>query len=260
MRTAKCKCGERQAWGEMPPCAICEKCGTAPGYVNAEKPAPHRFSKKFDQNTGKPFNFCMVCGRKEEVLFEPKCSGCGHSEHKFLCLHTIELSNGEHDVCDCQSFSPAEPDATDEDFKIEPISQHTLKVPVQYKGQAEPLDFTEPDATERARAELEVKYQQAKEFYQAYRTPEMKLYNYPIGAMLTSFLESETPRIKAEAVREFVGKLTNKIDRSFVSGVPRKTFAKGTEVYQGYNNGLSTVLYILEKEFPEIAKEITEVD
>lgn len=104
MRTAKCKCGERQAWGEMPPCAICEKCGTAPGYVNAEKPAPHRFSKKFDQNTGKPFNFCMVCGRKEEVLFEPKCSGCGHSEHKFLCLHTIELSNGEHDVCDCQSF------------------------------------------------------------------------------------------------------------------------------------------------------------
>ena len=104
MRTAKCKCGERQAWGEMPPCAICEKCGTAPGYVNAEKPAPHRFSKKFDQNTGKPFNFCMVCGRKEEVLFEPKCSECGHSEHKFLCLHTIELSNGEHDVCDCQSF------------------------------------------------------------------------------------------------------------------------------------------------------------
>lgn len=113
MRTAKCKCGERQAWGEMPPCAICEKCGTAPGYVNAEKPAPHRFSKKFDQNTGKPFNFCMVCGRKEEVLFEPKCSECGHSEHKFLCLHTIELSNGEHDVCDCQSFSPAEPDATE---------------------------------------------------------------------------------------------------------------------------------------------------
>lgn len=97
-----------------------------------------------------------------------------------------------------------ESDATDDNFKIEPISQHTLKVPVQYKGQAEPLDFTEPDATERARAELEVKYQQAKEFYQAYRTPEMKLYNYPIGAMLTSFLESETPRIKAEAVREFI--------------------------------------------------------
>lgn len=45
-----------------------------------------------------------------------------------------------------------ESDATDEDFKIEPISQHTLKVPVQYKGQAEPLDFAEPDATARARA------------------------------------------------------------------------------------------------------------
>ena len=112
MQTAKCKCGEKQSWGDLPPCSICEKCGTAPGYANAETAQSHRFSKKFDQNTGKPFNFCMVCGRKEEVLFEPKCSGCGHSEHKFLCLHTIELSNGEHDVCDCQSFSPAEPDAT----------------------------------------------------------------------------------------------------------------------------------------------------
>jgi len=216
MKTAKCKCGEKQSWGEMPPCNVCEKCGTAPGYANAETAQSHRFSKKFDQNTGKPFNFCMVCGRKEEVLFEPKCSGCGHPEHKLLCLHTIELSNGEHDVCDCQSFSPAE-----------------------------------PDATARARAELEVKYQQAKEFYQAYRTPEMKLYNYPIGAMLISFLESETPRIKADAVREFVEKLTSKIDKSFVSDIPRKAFVKGTEAYQGYNNGLSTVLYILEKEFPE---------
>jgi len=113
MQTAKCKCGEKQSWGDLPPCSICEKCGTAPGYANAETVQSHRFSKKFDQNTGKPFNFCMVCGRKEEVLFEPKCSGCGHSEHKFLCLHTTELSNGEHDVCDCQSFSPAEPDATE---------------------------------------------------------------------------------------------------------------------------------------------------
>ena len=105
MQTAKCKCGEKQSWGEMPPCAVCKKCGTAPGYANAETAQSHRFSKKFDQNTGKPFNFCMVCGRKEEVLFEPNCSGCGHSEHKFLCLHTIELSSGEHDVCDCQSLS-----------------------------------------------------------------------------------------------------------------------------------------------------------
>lgn len=216
MQTAKCKCGERQAWGEMPPCAICEKCGTAPGYVNAEKPAPHRFSKKFDQNTGKPFNFCMVCGRKEEVLFEPKCSECGHSEHKFLCLHTIELSNGEHDVCDCQSFSPAEPDATDEDFKIEPISQHTLKVPVQYKGQAEPLDFTEPDATERARAFRE-SYDRTLEnakvwmgshpwafdvFEQKDGTTETEGEHYT--RIMAAFLESETPRIKAEAVREFV--------------------------------------------------------
>jgi len=196
MRTAKCKCGEIQAWGEMPPCAICEKCGTAPGYVNAEKPAPHRFSKKFDQNTGKPFNFCMVCGRKEEVLSEHKCSGCGHSEHKSLCLHTIELSNGEHDVCDCQSFSPAEPD---DNFKIEPISQHTLKVPVQYKGQAEPLDFTEPDATERARAWVQK------------QTGRFELDNPLLEADiadLAAFLESEAPRIRADerkkAVREFV--------------------------------------------------------
>ena len=156
MRTAKCKCGERQTWGQMPPCAICEKCGTAPGYVNAEKPAPHRFSKKFDQNTGKPFNFCMVCGRKEEVLFEPKCAECGHEYG--VCIEAPDGCSWSHPQtgsdCLCPGYRPAEPDATDEDFKIEPISQHTLKVPVQYKGQAEPLDFTEPDATERARAAL----------------------------------------------------------------------------------------------------------
>lgn len=39
----------------------------------------------------------------------------------------------------------------------------------------------------------------------------MKLYNYPIGAMLTSFLESETPRIKADAVREFIAEVEKKM-------------------------------------------------
>ena len=114
MRTAKCKCGERQTWGQMPPCAICEKCGTAPGYVNAEKPAPHRFSKKFDQNTGKPFNFCMVCGRKEEVLSEPKCAECGH----LITKHHNEWGHATCEECSkccdpsCE-YRPAEPDATE---------------------------------------------------------------------------------------------------------------------------------------------------
>lgn len=64
MKTATCKCGNTRAWGEMPPCSACDKCGTAPGYSN--QPAEsHRFSKKFDQNNGKPFLFCMVCGKKE---------------------------------------------------------------------------------------------------------------------------------------------------------------------------------------------------
>lgn len=169
MQTAKCKCGEKQSWGEMPPCNICEKCGTAPGYANAETAQPHRFSKKFDQNTGKPFNFCMVCGRKEEVLFEPKCSGCGHSEHKFLCLHTIELSSGEHDVCDCQSFSPAEPDAT--------ARARVFAEDCGYKWVGEmPYD----------------------------RLPEL------FKSQLLAFLESETPRIKADAVREFCDAVDNK--------------------------------------------------
>ena len=69
------------------------------------------------------------------------------SEHKHTTLiedcYRCDLNRDE--IKDALADA-AEPDATDEDFKIEPISQHTLKVPVQYKGQAEPLDFTEPDA------------------------------------------------------------------------------------------------------------------
>lgn len=63
MQTAKCKCGNRQTWGEMPPCSACELCGTAPGYPNSEA-TPHRFKKQFDQNTGEPYLFCFACGKK----------------------------------------------------------------------------------------------------------------------------------------------------------------------------------------------------
>lgn len=116
--------------------------------------------------------------------------GCGG----VVELRTSAIVN--HAACKCKSYRPpAEPDATDEDFKIEPISQHTLKVPVQYKGQAEPLDFTEPDATERARAFFvkQGKWDLAERFD-----------GWQCCELMTAFLESERPRIKAEAVREFV--------------------------------------------------------
>ena len=118
-------------------------------------------------------------------------------------------------------------DATDDNFKIEPISQHTLKVPVQYKGQAEPLDFTEPDATERAR-----------------RMHSQSLANDKItkstAELMVAFLESETPRIKADAVREFEGKLA-KLSR---------WKAAGGEVPDA----------ILWEDVQQVAKEMTEVD
>jgi hypothetical protein len=70
MNTAKCKCGKKQAWGEMPPCAICEECGTAPGYSTVAEPTPHRFKKQFDQNTGEPYMRCFTCMKKEPIAEE----------------------------------------------------------------------------------------------------------------------------------------------------------------------------------------------
>lgn len=184
MRTAKCKCGEIQAWGEMPPCAICEKCGTAPGYVNAEKPTPHRFSKKFDQNTGKPFNFCMVCGRKEEVLFEPKCAECG----KTVATDDIGF--------ECETFVSCKA-CTNE---VEEQWRETKKMLKEQGIDPDECDYierrlAEPDATERARALVS---------QLADGTPdEMELY----ASIAVAFLESEAPQIRADerkkAVREF---------------------------------------------------------
>ena len=95
-----------------------------------------------------------VCECRAYRPAEPKCAECGHEYG--VCIEAPDGCSWSHPQtgsdCLCPGYRPAEPDATDEDFKIEPISQHTLKVPVQYKGQAEPLDFTEPDATARARA------------------------------------------------------------------------------------------------------------
>ena len=67
MQTATCKCGSMQSWGEMPPCNVCDDCGTAPGYTKATEPTPHRFVKKFDQNSGKPFRICLACMKRQEV-------------------------------------------------------------------------------------------------------------------------------------------------------------------------------------------------
>ena len=148
--------------------------------------------------------------------------------------------------------STAEPD---DNFKIEPISQHTLKVPVQYKGQAEPLDFTEPDATERAKCQWQIlaegrgkllvlrelrdgtcdlsdeelagfgiTVEMKNRIQNPNRDYERELYNLldalsdqdaveTVRGLISKVycLKSETPRIKADAVREFTAEVEKEI-------------------------------------------------
>lgn len=68
MRATKCKCGQKEWFGSMfPPCSRCDECGSAPF---GDEPTQHRFSKQYDQKTGKPYNFCMVCGKREQINAE----------------------------------------------------------------------------------------------------------------------------------------------------------------------------------------------
>ena len=74
MRYMRCKCGERQCWTSMghADCDGCTTCGTTleehPEYHRT--PTPHKFETKYDEYTGKPYEWCPVCGRTKQELDE----------------------------------------------------------------------------------------------------------------------------------------------------------------------------------------------
>jgi len=63
----RCKCGQTEAWGSMPPspCTGCSTCKTtleaSPGAHS--QPIPHEFVERFDHKTGKPYDLCTICLR-----------------------------------------------------------------------------------------------------------------------------------------------------------------------------------------------------
>lgn len=68
----RCECGKSEAWGSMPPssCTGCPECGTTLDTSPAghRTPDSHEFVKKFDENTGEPYEICMNCCRKKAEL------------------------------------------------------------------------------------------------------------------------------------------------------------------------------------------------
>ena len=65
MQYFRCKCGNLESWSSdgTTPCRACSKCGTtlAQHPDDHRTPVPHQWQTQYDQNTGKPFEFCRVC-------------------------------------------------------------------------------------------------------------------------------------------------------------------------------------------------------
>jgi len=70
MQYYRCKCSKAEAWGSMPPtnCQGCPYCNTTltqhPDYH--QTPAEHKYVTQYDENTGKPYEICLVCCHKRE--------------------------------------------------------------------------------------------------------------------------------------------------------------------------------------------------
>ncbi len=74
MRYLRCKCGEQVAWSSMgsPDCHGCSECGTTLSeHPNYHEPLQeHKWKTKYNQNTGKPFKVCSVCGDTDIESFK----------------------------------------------------------------------------------------------------------------------------------------------------------------------------------------------
>lgn len=70
----RCKCGNREAWGSMPPapCTRCNVCGSdlAMSPQMHFEPKPHDYVTRYDEATGKPVEVCRMCWRRKEELEE----------------------------------------------------------------------------------------------------------------------------------------------------------------------------------------------
>lgn len=70
MQHYRCKCGEATAFGSTPPidCQGCAKCNTT--YAQSPdghlEPKPHEWIKKYNQNTGEPYEVCERCLTKNK--------------------------------------------------------------------------------------------------------------------------------------------------------------------------------------------------
>lgn len=69
MKYYRCKCGKSESYGSMSPsaCHGCEHCGTtlALSPDMHRTPEPHVWIKKYNEDTGNPYEICSRCHQKK---------------------------------------------------------------------------------------------------------------------------------------------------------------------------------------------------
>lgn len=65
----RCKCGQCESWGSMPParCNSCPTCGSnlATGPDEHREPESHQWFARYDEKTGEPYEVCGNCLQKK---------------------------------------------------------------------------------------------------------------------------------------------------------------------------------------------------
>jgi hypothetical protein len=74
MRYYRCKCGKSVLWTTdgVRDCEGCEECNTtySGGPNGHSELKPHTWKIMYNQNTGKPYKICSVCGRMDEKSYK----------------------------------------------------------------------------------------------------------------------------------------------------------------------------------------------
>jgi len=72
MRYYRCKCGNCQAWGSMPPekCNGCKECNTTleESPNTHTEPSEHKWITEYDKHTGEPYEICLNCLKRKDSI------------------------------------------------------------------------------------------------------------------------------------------------------------------------------------------------
>ena len=89
MQYRRCKCGNYESWSSSvpAPCSVCEKCGSTLALPSGTyyEPEEHIFVKKYDQNTGEPYEICKRCNKRKKKVEEKEIHIISFGLPSYVC-------------------------------------------------------------------------------------------------------------------------------------------------------------------------------